>query len=623
MNHIQPRKHQSVLLWLKSHYKFMVIPCCILYLQYIVFHDSSGPFASLPSPSATKNVDPPTVVTTGPPAPSSLPEGVYHNPFPLQTRMNSLPEALVGLWQQGLSMDLIVHVSQKEFFMDYHLPPSCHIRNIVLNHVLAPEAQQLMIPLTKVESNVTLYAHIFLTRTNSPINPGDTRFNPEHIVYKRHVLTKHYLPKNTTSTLFVLKSLYQKLQSTITATSAEFYQEPIPPPPTSLVSYWHEKVTIALVNDGKEAIPTAALQPATLKYISLETTPRKGSAADNERPPLLAGDNGHRIGFYRPIVFPNDFWLLEHNAYPLDENITHLPLTIQVETIAMWKFNTLVAFEDVSKPFGEMTIAEMEQVKRLFLEMNPTWLCILLTLSGLYCLFSFLAFQNDILFWKNKSNCIGVSLSGMKLQLLAHVILLCKAMDVQRATKTSLVMILTHGFSVAIQVWKIDKILPAHQRWASLDRIQEQCRQYGIMRQNPNQSSGVKNTKNESKVSDKEWWRLQISNIVLPIGILILCITYLWNRQSLGLYSLLLQGLSELIYVLDFFFLLPQAIHNHRIKKVDHISRRTLLYKSLNILIDTIFAFIIKTTFIHRLGCFHQDILYLFIFYQSYVFYAP
>lgn len=78
------------------------------------------------------------------------------------------------------------------------------------------------------------------------------------------VLTKHYPPKNTLSTLFVLKSLYQKLESTMTT---EPCQDPLPspPPPTSLVSYWHEKVTIALVNDGKEAIPTAGLQPATLK----------------------------------------------------------------------------------------------------------------------------------------------------------------------------------------------------------------------------------------------------------------------------------------------------------------------------------------------------------------------
>jgi hypothetical protein len=62
--------------------------------------------------------------------------------------------------------------------------------------------------------------------------------------------------------------------------------------------------------------------------------------------------------------------------------------------MALWKFNTLAVFDDVSNPFGGMTITEMDQVKRLFLEMNPTWLCALLLLSGLYCLFSFLAFQN-------------------------------------------------------------------------------------------------------------------------------------------------------------------------------------------------------------------------------------
>lgn len=109
-----------------------------------------SPFQRLPSPSATKNTGSPTLATTEPPKPSSLPEGVYHNPFPLQTPMHDLPEALVGLWQQGISMDLIVYVNQNEYFTDYHLHPSCHVQRLILGQFFDPRVQKLMIPLTNV-----------------------------------------------------------------------------------------------------------------------------------------------------------------------------------------------------------------------------------------------------------------------------------------------------------------------------------------------------------------------------------------------------------------------------------------------------------------------------------------
>lgn len=60
--------------------------------------------------------------------------------------------------------------------------------------------------------------------------------------------------------------------------------------------------------------------------ISLETTTTttisNEKVTDHAHYPLLAGDSGYRIGFYRPIIFPNDFWLLQQYAYPVDENTT-------------------------------------------------------------------------------------------------------------------------------------------------------------------------------------------------------------------------------------------------------------------------------------------------------------
>lgn len=35
----------------------------------------------------------------------------------------------------------------------------------------------------------------------------------------------------------------------------------------------------------------------------------------------LARDDSGKFGFYKPIVYPNDFWLLRQNAYPINETL--------------------------------------------------------------------------------------------------------------------------------------------------------------------------------------------------------------------------------------------------------------------------------------------------------------
>ncbi|KAI8336325.1 cleft lip and palate transmembrane protein 1-domain-containing protein [Chlamydoabsidia padenii] len=617
-NKLSLYKQRSMFTWLHTHYKYIVLLSgCILTL---LFYNGEH-LTTLPRPSTTQHATPSlTMPLTKQPTtmPTRMPEGVYHNPFPLQTPMNDLPEALVGLWHKGLSMDLLVYIDQNEYFTDYHRAPSCHIRHLILGDFFESQMQQIKIPLDTQawQPNAILYAHIFLTRANATIHPGHTGFNPEHIVYKRHVLTKYYPTKHAPSSFFMLlQSLYRNSLSTMISTPPELDQET---PTHSLVSYWQEKVTISLViNDGKEVIPKTALQPATLKYIPLETTLATNEKMAHTVHPLLAGgESGHRIGFYRPIIFPNDFWLLQQHAYPVDENTTHLPLTIQVEPIDMWKFNTLAVFEDASSnPFGGMTMIEMDQVKLLLLETNSIWLCLLLLLCVFYCLFSWLAFQNDILFWKNKTSDNGVSLFGMNLQLMGHIILVLNMVNSQRTSGPSVLLLLTRCFSVIIQAWKINKILPSYRPfWIQHSKHHP-----------PNatlHSTEKDNTKEGLIRSNKQRWQwIRWNNIqVQSIGILGVCIACHWYARSRGEDSLTLQCLSETVYMLDFLFLLPQAIKNHRLKKVEHISRRTLLYKSLNILIDTVFAIAIKVNFIHCLACIQQDILYLFIFYQCYIY---
>ncbi len=50
----------------------------------------------------------------------------------------------------------------------------------------------------------------------------------------------------------------------------------------------------------------------------------------------------------------------------------------------------------------------------------------------------------------------------------------------------------------------------------------------------------------------------------------------------------------------------PQLFINYKLKSVAHLPWRMLTYKALNTFIDDLFAFVIKTPTLYRIGCFRD-----------------
>lgn len=50
----------------------------------------------------------------------------------------------------------------------------------------------------------------------------------------------------------------------------------------------------------------------------------------------------------------------------------------------------------------------------------------------------------------------------------------------------------------------------------------------------------------------------------------------------------------------------PQLFINYKLKSVAHLPWRMMTYKALNTFIDDLFAFVIKTPTLYRIGCFRD-----------------
>ena len=86
-----------------------------------------------------------------------------------------------------------------------------------------------------------------------------------------------------------------------------------------------------------------------------------------------------------------------------------------------------------------------------------------------------------------------------------------------------------------------------------------------------------------------------------------------------GWYSFVVQTLVGFIYVfgnnskivyishkIGFIEMTPQLYINYKLKSVEHLPWRVMIYKFLNTIVDDLFAFVITMPWLKRLSCFRD-----------------
>jgi hypothetical protein len=74
------------------------------------------------------------------------------------------------------------------------------------------------------------------------------------------------------------------------------------------------------------------------------------------------------------------------------------------------------------------------------------------------------------------------------------------------------------------------------------------------------------------------------------------------------------------VYVFGFITMTPQLYINYKLKSVEHMPGRALVYRFLNTIIDDLFSFIITMPTMHRLACFRDDIIFVIYIYQRWIY---
>ena len=89
----------------------------------------------------------------------------------------------------------------------------------------------------------------------------------------------------------------------------------------------------------------------------------------------------------------------------------------------------------------------------MFTDTNPVLLGVTFLVSLLHSIFDFLAFKNDISFWKQKKNMEGLSFRSILLNVGFQFVILLYLLD----NDTSYVVCISTGMGLLIEIWKINK----------------------------------------------------------------------------------------------------------------------------------------------------------------------
>jgi len=434
-----------------------------------------------------------------------------------------------------------------------------------------------------VLSNGSLWADIFLVKNGANPNPLNPAYDSKHVHHVRKLLTP-YLPR--------LKTRKEKNLLSGKDETADEEQ----PEEDLVVPHWHRNLTLALISDAS-VVPYASLPPPLAEHVHL---------IPDER------DETGTKGFYKPIVFPNEFWHLRSHYVEVNTSTPSLPLQIVFQPMSFMKFQMFASmthgFNEAAKKEGGAG-AELDEVKRMLLETNPWFLGLTGLVSILHVIFEMLAFKSDVSHWRQKKEMVGVSVRTIVTNVFVQIVILLYLID--NNTDTSWMILFGSGMGVLIEAWKITKavdisVIPAPP--GSLLPYKVDVKDKHVL------SEDERKTQEFDKLAFR-----YVSYVAIPLLAGYTGYSLLYETHK-GWYSFVISTLTSFVYMFGFAQLVPQLIINYKLKSVAHMPMKAMIYKTLSTVVDDFFAFCIKMPFLHRLACFRDDLVFVIFLYQRWIY---
>jgi hypothetical protein len=384
----------------------------------------------------------------------------------------------------------------------------------------------------------------------------------------------------------------------------------------------HNESTASGAADGTSAIKSYFQPDVTLNPVVFFKSPLPDVYLDFT--PVVESMKG----FYGPALYINNFWALREHYIELNESSVTQPhnFTVQLTPLPLWKMMLYTQFDKSmasQASIGLSRQSEAEETKRMLLEVstkNPILLAVTAIVTVLHTVFEFLAFSNDVKFWKNKRDFRGLSVRSIVINCYFKTIIFLYLFD---SNETSWAVLMPSGLGVLMEYWKLAKTMKVTKVTPPRDGAQKQMSEEMIRKPKGLIVAGYVIGFNDTydsktqKHDDVAVRYLIYAMVPLLAGNAVYSALYKTHRNW---YSFIISTQVQFIYSFGFAQMTPQIFINYKMKSVGQLPWRTFVYKSLNTVIDDLFAFVIKMPWLHRLACFQDDVVFAILLYQRWIY---
>eukprot|EP00708_Paratrimastix_pyriformis_P002310 GAFH01001052.1.p2 GENE.GAFH01001052.1~~GAFH01001052.1.p2 ORF type:complete len:641 (-),score=243.38 GAFH01001052.1:133-1776(-) len=439
--------------------------------------------------------------------------------------------------------------------------------NIEYNYTFTAEES------TALKSNQSLYVHAFLCRAGRHPDPASPAHTASGCVSTVHAFNRHIPRGRITHNRNLLAE---------------------------------EHVEISPEQLALEEAQSKELVSVLVPVMALTTVFDTATYTVGRMPPQVVGALKLRGTSYAPIFYVNEFWVTSDDLVPLNESTpdsvmqVRMSHNVQSPRTYQFLFSMLRSFEMQGAMMG-MGESDIDSIKHMLKDTNPLLLGVTVLVTLLHSVFDFLAFKNDISFWKNNKNLEGLSVRSIFLNIGQNAIIFLYLLD---SKETSTMILISNFVSLVIEVWKLKKAVILEVKWyGNLP--------YLTFKDRSTYSSRTK----EHDVKAHRW--LMITLVPLVIGYSIYSLIYESHKSW---YSWILASLVGTVYTFGFIAMTPQLFINYKLKSVAHLPWKTFIYKFLNTIVDDFFAFIIKMPLLHRIACFRDDVVFVIFLVQWWIY---
>ncbi|XP_030645269.1 lipid scramblase CLPTM1L [Chanos chanos] len=421
----------------------------------------------------------------------------------------------------------------------------------------------------KTRRNGTLYAVVFVHHV------GVSPWNDPRQVHLVTQLTTYMLPKPAEISLITGEEEPQKQERQ--GSGAGRADSAVDRP----VSHWRSRLTLNVVSENflfdREALPGDVH-----RYMRIFQSGKKM--------------------VYLPILFVDELSNRVKDLMEINSSMTEVPLTVSYDTISLGRLRFWIHMQDAVyslQQFG-FTEKDADEIKGIFVDTNLYFLALTFFVAAFHLLFDFLAFKNDISFWKKKKSMVGMSSKAVLWRCFSTIVIFLYLLDEQ----TSLLVLIPAGIGSVIEVWKVKKAFKIHIVWKSVT---------------PTFLFG-KSDESERRTEEYDSLAMKyLSYLLYPLCIGGAGYSLVFVKYK-SWYSWLINSLVNGVYAFGFLFMLPQLFVNYKLKSVAHLPWKAFMYKAFNTFIDDVFAFIITMPTSHRLACFRDDVVFLIYLYQRWLY---